>query len=109
MNSPSVANEIIREIKEKRKAFDKLYPLTGRQWYIATVEDLVEFNNQYPPDIICEFHFLIESRSILEEVLTEVLQGDKLSHKEITEFLTGKTTPVYVVNYCFHFTRIERK
>ena len=103
MNTTLAASKIIREIKEKRNEYDILHPSNGRRWYIATGQNMNEFNAQYPQKSTYEFHYLIESKSILDEVLTNVLQEDGLTPAEIDKFLTGKATPVYLFNYCFNF------
>jgi hypothetical protein len=97
------ATDILRDIKAKRNNFDKLNPLIGRKWYLATGQNIKEFNDRYPQNIVYESHYFIMGKDILDAVVTNLLKEDKVSEAGIAEFLKNKNSPSYIFNYCFDF------
>jgi hypothetical protein len=97
------ADEILRDIIEKRKEYDMIHPLEGRKWYFATGQNSHELIAKYPHDTVFEFHYFIPSKDILVEVLTNLLNDDTTNLSGIKEFLRNKTAPFFLFNYCFDF------
>jgi len=94
-------SDILKDIKKKRNNFNRLHPLKGRQWYIATGTSVSEFYDQYPDNTFYEDHYFIESKAILDEVFIKLIKGAR--EAEIESFLKSTSAPAYLFNYCFYF------